>query len=71
MITLYVPAGVTSVSTNGVEFTPAEDGSVEVPESAVAELLEHGLTYEPPVVEEADEASGEDTAPPRPRRARR
>jgi hypothetical protein len=41
-IKLQMPAGVTSVSVNGISIAVAKDGTVEVPASLEAELAAHG-----------------------------
>ncbi len=47
MAKMRVTEGSAGVSFNGVEYTADDNGIVDVPEAAVEELKNHGLTMAP------------------------
>lgn len=47
---LWAPEGVTGCSVAGNEYTVGEDGTVEVDNAAVNELIDHGFSTSKPKV---------------------
>ena len=65
MLVCRVPAGVVSVSVEGVTYAPDADGCVTVPDASESSLLRHGCTVlaREPVLPVTEDAVAQAAAP--------
>lgn len=61
MAKMQLPDDVCSVSFNGKQYDPDDNGIVEVPDEAVEDLKSHGLTMAPAETRAAKKASKKGT----------